>query len=131
MSGTSNPDAAVCWPQDKLHLVFLDPEGRFYPSEGVHGLATQPCSNATACSSTSKPQVGFRRAARASGGLADGPQCKACMLPAAVQRLLPCPHEQRTPTSACAGPARRWTFCTSLLQATRSSLGAQAAGIPA
>lgn len=60
----------VCYTslQDLLHLVFLDPEGRYYPNEGVHGSA-EACGN-TSC--TSRPDV--------SGGVSDVASMFAALL---------------------------------------------------
>eukprot|EP00775_Hariotina_reticulata_P002389 gene2389-2693_t len=41
---------------DKLHLVFTDPAGRFFPSEGLHGRAA-PCSRSQDCSASLTPDV--------------------------------------------------------------------------
>jgi hypothetical protein len=43
--------------QEKLHLAFMDPEARLYPSEGVHGRAVNPCNKPAECNVTSTPEV--------------------------------------------------------------------------
>lgn len=59
--------------KEPLHLVFLDPEGRYYPNEGVHGSA-QACGNA---SCTSKPDVSGGGAGGGGGGLVAAPSCRS------------------------------------------------------
>jgi hypothetical protein len=41
--------------QEKLHLAFVDPAARFYPSEGLHGWGH--CTG-SACNATTPPEVG-------------------------------------------------------------------------
>lgn len=46
-----------CNGQETLHLMFVDPEARFFPNQGVHGHAINPCDNRTTCKSTSTSEV--------------------------------------------------------------------------